>query len=201
MIWNEGLFEQLANRNWVYSDTLLDTSTATQWRQVFHEQQRKNQFRDAQIADQSLNQKIRSDQIHWLDKTNSQEASILHSLDEGRKLAAQTLRISIPCLEAHFAHYSAGQFYKRHCDQPKGKSSRILTFVIYLHEHWEPGLGGELIITDGDTIRVLEVIEPKPKRVVIFKSDEVWHEVQKSNFDRYSLTGWFRNEFNSFPGG
>lgn len=198
MIWTESLFEQLIKQGWAYDDKALDMATAQKWRDLLENKRAQQKFRSAQLAKNHLSLDIRSDQISWLDPTTPEDVPILNALDHFRNQAQESLLMSMPKTEAHFAVYPSGSFYKRHCDQPKGKQARVLTFVIYLHSQWEPGFGGELAIHDGDTDRVLHVIEPLPRRVVIFKSDEVWHEVQKSSFDRFSLTGWFRHELHSF---
>lgn len=195
MNWNQSLFEPLLRCGWTYSDELLSEETVQNWRDLLLKKRDEQLFRAAQLAQNGLNAEIRSDQIHWLEESDAGAQPVLQKLDEIRKAAQEFLWISLPHTEAHFAIYPSGSFYRRHCDQPLGNASRVLTFVIYLHDHWEPGYGGELVVTKGDTEQVLEIIEPKPKRVVIFKSDEVWHEVRKSSFDRYSLTGWFRNDF------
>lgn len=197
---HRSLFEQVMKQGWAYDDRVLSDIEAQAWRDLLLKKRSDQQFRAAQLAMSGLNSTIRSDQIYWLEENNPDDLPVLQSLAELRKAAQENCWVSLPKTEAHFAIYPSGSFYKRHCDQPKGKSSRILTFVVYLHDEWKPGDGGELVITDGDSDRVLEVIEPKPKRVVIFKSDEVWHEVRKSSFDRFSLTGWFRNDVNIFAG-
>ncbi|MFN8790994.1 MAG: 2OG-Fe(II) oxygenase [Bdellovibrionales bacterium] len=193
MIWSESLLNQLLERGWGYDDAVLDRGLGARWQKLFEKKQSSALFRQSHIAQHRTRLDIRSDQICWLDGKNHEDHDVLQTLEESRRVAQEDLRVSFPEIEAHFAHYPRGSSYGRHCDQPQGQGSRRLTFVVYLHHEWQPGWGGELVITDGDCDRPLEIIEPKPLRVVFFKSDEVWHEVRKSNFDRHSLTGWFRH--------
>ena len=60
--------------------------------------------------------------------------------------------------------------------------------VLYLNEAWQPGDGGELALYIDDK---QYCIEPVAKRLLLFRSDKVPHEVLETHKDRYSLTGWF----------
>ena len=59
--------------------------------------------------------------------------------------------------------------------------------MIYLNEEWAEGDGGELVIykNSGEM-----KIQPLASRCVLFKSDQIEHEVLFTNKPRYSLTGW-----------
>jgi SM-20-related protein len=100
-------------------------------------------------------------------------------------------------LESHFAHFRAGDFYKKHVDvfrpaETQRGARRILSIVVYLNPAWQPGDGGELLIYDEAGGEVVQSVQPSFGNVVVFLSDEVPHEVLPASRDRYSIAGWFR---------
>lgn len=195
MNWLESLLDPLSLSGVCYSDSALSFSQRASWLEVLSHHQKNDFFRSASIGREATlqqNSTIRNDLISWLETSRSVDAPILDELNKWRSFLNQSLLLSTKSTEAHFACYPPGHFYKRHKDQHSSSRSRILTFVVYLHETWKIGDGGELVITKGDSNHVDQIIEPLPGRVVIFKSDEIWHEVRQSNFTRSSLTGWFR---------
>jgi SM-20-related protein len=188
---SQSLLDSLSEKGWAYADDLISPELLKEWRDLALQNLDRGHFRPAQIA-AGHNPNTRSDSIHWLDEQSARYASIFAALESWRQQLTRGLTLSAPDIEAHWAHYSKGQFYAKHCDQPRGKNARVLTFVVYVHEMWKPGFGGELAIFPDDVEPVSHMIEPRPGRVVFFQSDEVWHQVQESNFQRLSLTGWFR---------
>ena len=188
----KSLFDNLANKGWVYSDQLLSKPTVEIWRNLALEKLDQGQFRPAQIASGTL-PNVRSDSILWLDESDKEFQTYFQTLHIWRKNICQELFVSAPQVETHLAHYAPGKFYEKHCDQPKNSGSRVITFVVYLHESWSVDNGGELIIYENSSDEIACKIDPQPGRVVFFKSDEIWHQVQESRFDRLSLTGWFRH--------
>jgi SM-20-related protein len=63
--------------------------------------------------------------------------------------------------------------------------------LIYLNKDWKEGDGGELKVSNeegGFTV------EPIAKRMLLFKSDVVEHEVLLTNVPRYSLSGWLLHQ-------
>lgn len=187
----QSLLNSLAEKGWVSSDHLLCQSDLLRLQDFAKKRLASLSFRPAQIA-QGYNSQIRSDSLMWLDSNNFEEKWIFDLLEKWREQLTHELMISAPTIEAHMTHYSQGQSYQLHCDQPVGSESRVLTYVVYLHEDWLPSYGGELVICSGPSGQEVEKIEPRPGRVVFFKSSEIWHQVKESNFDRIALTGWFR---------
>lgn len=195
MIWLESLLDSLSVSGVCYSDAALSQTKRENWLQVLKNHDIGGRFKSASIgraASLQSNFSIRNDKISWLEGRRPEDQEILNELNQWRTYLNQSLFLSTRTTEAHFAQYEAGHFYKRHLDQHETKNSRILSFVIYLHKAWSKADGGELVITNGDTNQIKQIIEPLPGRVVVFKSDEIWHEVQTSHFTRLSLTGWFR---------
>lgn len=201
MKWLESLLDPLSSTDVCYSDNALSLSQRLNWLEVLTQHQKNDFFRPASIGRETTlqhNSTIRNDLISWLETSRSVDLPILEELNSWRTFLNRSLLLSTKSTEAHFACYPPGHFYKRHKDQHSSRQSRILTFVVYLHGTWKSGDGGELVIMNGDTNEVDQIIEPLPGRVVIFRSDEIWHEVRKSNFTRSSLTGWFRYDADTY---
>lgn len=70
-------------------------------------------------------------------------------------------------------HYSVDQsFLQVHADYEvhpslEGKERR-LNLILFMHDEWRPGWGGELLLCDGTGKAVVE-IEPKPGRLAVFE--------------------------------
>jgi len=192
MEFQQSLLNSLSDKGWVYSDQILSKSEFIKLQEYAKYRLATESFRPAQITS-GLNTQIRSDSMLWLDHQNPAETWIFEMLETWRKNLTRELMISAPQIEAHMAHYPPGGAYDIHCDQPHGRDSRVLTYVIYLHENWQPEDGGELVIYSGPEGEEIQRIEPRPGRVVFFKSREIWHQVRETQFHRISLTGWYRN--------
>lgn len=139
-----------------------------------------------------LKESVRSDRIHWISGANETEAAWLAWAERLKAQINQRLFLGLFSFESHFAHYAAGDFYKRHCDAFKGQANRMLSLVVYLNRDWDANNGGELVLyktaEDQEGIRV----RPGFGTVVAFLSEEFPHEVLPATCDRYSIAGWFR---------
>lgn len=100
---------------------------------------------------------------------------------------SEYFRIGLQDYEFMLARYDMGHFYKKHLDRFDHRSNRVLSVVLYLNHDWQAGFGGELVVYQ-DNMPIL--IPPIAGRLVLMRSDVVWHEVLPSNFVRKSLTGW-----------
>lgn len=140
-----------------------------------------------------VDETIRGDYTYWLDQEQDVELKpIFDLLDEAIQKLNRYCYLGLTGSEFHLAHYPEGTFYKKHLDQFKEKSTRVISFIIYLNENWKKGDGGELkVFQDGGDY----LIQPLARRCVLFKSGTVPHEVQKTNVSRYSLTGWLRRDY------
>lgn len=140
----------------------------------------------------SLNTKVRSDEICWI--TGESEAG-LHWLDWNTKLKTflnRRLFLGLFSFESHFAHYSPGDFYKRHYDAFRGEANRVLSVVVYLNPDWKEEYGGELVLYSNDEDLAGVKVRPEYGTVAIFLSEEFPHEVLPATRDRYSIAGWYR---------
>lgn len=143
---------------------------------------------------------IRSDRILWFDQeapTPAQRA-YLDWLERLRLEINQHTFMGLFEWEGHFACYPPGSAYVRHLDVFADARQRQVSTVLYLNEAWQRGDGGELRIwtdpagpdwqLDSPTID----IEPRAGTLVLFLSEDYYHEVLPSRADRFSVTGWFR---------
>lgn len=154
------------------------------------------QFCKAGIGDAQNHQirtSVRGDIIYWLDKNRDHDLSEFFDLmDELLVKLRQYCFLSLSDYEFHLALYPAGSHYEKHIDQFRGRSNRIITVLIYLNENWSPKDGGELKIYRPDGHEL--IIEPVAKRLLLFKSDSVEHEVLVTHAQRKSLTGWLLHQ-------
>ena len=140
----------------------------------------------------SHNKEIRNDKIFWLKKqdNNKYEHVFFDLIDAFVSYLNSTCFAGIKSYEFHYAIYEKGAFYKKHIDQFKSDESREFSMIIYLNEGWTVGDGGELKIFHQTNI---QVISPKNKKCVFFKSNELPHEVLPTNVSRMSITGWLKS--------
>lgn len=132
---------------------------------------------------------IRGDYIKWLDRNDAPESVriYLQRLDELIQYLNRALFLSLKDFEVHLTVYPIGSFYKRHLDQFKKDDYRKLSVILYLNNDWRDSHGGQLrMYLPGQTKDFL----PLAGRLVIFRSDEIEHEVLPATRERLSITGW-----------
>ena len=137
------------------------------------------QLRTASIGQGSANQireDVRNDHIQWLDEHNPSVAQAcywqaMHTL---RQSLNEELYLGLVSLEAHFAMYPPGAFYRRHLDRFAQTSDRMLSCSLYLNADWQAEDGGQLrlYVDEGHT----DVL-PVAGTLAVFRSDTVYHEV------------------------
>lgn len=142
--------------------------------------------------DQTLNRFVRSDEICWINGNSDAGKRWLLWTGELQRFLNQRLFLGLFSFESHFAHYSPGDFYKRHYDAFRGEANRVLSLVVYLNPGWQPTDGGELVIYQNDSDQDGIRVTPAFATAVVFLSEEFPHEVLPAQRDRYSIAGWFR---------
>lgn len=132
---------------------------------------------------------IRGDYIKWLDKADSPEATqvYLTRLEQLIRYLNEALFLSLKDFEVHMTVYPEGSFYKRHLDQFKKDDHRKLSVILYLNPDWSEAHGGQLRMYLSDHTKDFL---PLAGRLVIFRSDEIEHEVLPATRERLSITGW-----------
>ena len=139
-----------------------------------------------------LNERVRSDRIHWITGATQAESIWLAWAELLKVEINRRLFLGLFSFESHFAHYAAGDFYKRHCDAFKGQANRMLSLVVYLNRDWSASNGGELVLYKSEADQEGIRVSPRFGTVVAFLSEEFPHEVLPATCDRYSIAGWFR---------
>ncbi|MBA4503683.1 2OG-Fe(II) oxygenase [Marinobacterium marinum] len=196
---HQRLYDQIAdalvdNGYIILPSALPETLTGNLYRhlQALNDQQ----FQRAGIGreqDHQLHGEIRRDTIRWLGQQQAVEAEYLNWMEGLREGLNRRLFMGLFDYEAHFSHYRAGAFYKRHLDAFRGQTNRVLTTVLYLNRDWHSRQGGELLIwPEPDSDKVIETVVPQMGTLVIFLSEQFPHEVLPATTDRYSIAGWFR---------
>lgn len=187
--------DKLALNDFVIVDDFISNELFTIIMDFFHEKEKGDQLKKAGIGSSGefkVNASIRGDFIYWLEKDRDKKLDPFFGLMEE---LIQSLKrfcfLSLSGSEFHIAKYPKGSHYDRHLDQFNERSNRQITVLIYLNEHWKNGDGGELkIYKDGGEI----LVEPIARRLLLFKSDIIEHEVLTTNVSRYSLTGWLLHQ-------
>ena len=155
------------------------------------------EFRKAGIGskkDLQINEAIRGDYIHWIDKQTAPPAAkvYLNRLEQLVQHLNRTLYLSLKDYEVHMTIYPPGSFYKRHLDQFKKNDHRKLSVICYLNEGWTSENGGQLRMYFGGSQKDFL---PVAGRLICFRSDQIEHEVLAANRERLSLTGWILDQF------
>lgn len=158
--------------------------------------QASTDFKKAGIGNKQslqIQESIRGDYIKWLDKINSPNAVqvYLKRLQELILYLNQALFLSLKDFEVHMTVYPEGSFYKRHLDQFKKDDHRKLSVILYLNPDWKEEQGGQLRMFLPD--RTKDFL-PMAGRLIIFRSDEIEHEVLPATRERLSITGWMLDQ-------
>lgn len=183
--------ETLATQDILIVDDFISDELYLQIRSYFRQIEEEMLLKKAGIG--SLNEyqirnDVRGDLIYWLDREKDTIMEpFFDQIDTLKQMLGRYCYLSLSGQEFHLAKYPAGSHYERHLDQFNNRSNRLITVLLYLNEGWEESHGGQLV-----AYRENEVIsiEPKAKRLLVFRSDTIEHEVLRTSVPRYSLSGW-----------
>jgi len=89
-----------------------------------------------------------------------------------------------------FARYEPGGYYLPHIDADEG-DDRVLTAVYYLNQDWRREDGGALRLQPSGGQPHVDVW-PEEDTLVLFRADEMVHEVCRSSAQRLAVTIWFK---------
>ena len=192
----EAIADGLAENGFAVIDSFLTTEEVNGILLLDEFKDSANQFKKAGIGKKQnihINEAVRGDYIHWLDKINAPAAIqvYLKRLNDLLQFLNQNLFLSLKDYEVHMTVYPAGSFYKRHLDQFKVDDHRKLSVICYLNNNWTEPQGGHLrMYLPAQTMDVL----PLAGRFVCFRSDLIEHEVLPASRERLSLTGWILDQ-------
>jgi len=187
------IVQDIEKKGWSHQQHIVDQKTLATVAAHFDES-----FRPAQVGKGSSKdriEEIRGDSIRWIDVLNP-ERELHYFVDLIEKLKQELNReffLGIKDFECHLAKYPQGSFYKKHLDRFSNDSSRVFSFIFYLHETWEKSDGGELVLYDKKG-EMMEKIIPVSGSMVCFMSEEIPHEVLPAKKERRSLTGWMHTK-------
>ena len=187
--------DTLATHNYVIVDEFISQDLFRTIMDYFREMESRDKLQKAGIGSSGefqIKSAVRGDFIHWLNRDVDTALNPFFGLmDELNENLRRYCYLSLSDSEFHIAKYPAGSHYNRHLDQFQERSNRQITVLMYLNENWKPGDGGELkIYRESDEGETEILVEPIARRLLLFKSDCVEHEVLTTNVPRYSLTGW-----------
>jgi len=192
------VLSDLADKGWSVIPDYLEPATVTELRAECLERHGNHLFHRAGVGRGQAEQisELRSDTILWLEPDDPQPA-VQRYFEVTEVLRTHVNReffLGLNELEAHFAVYPAGAFYKKHLDRFREDDRRALTAIVYLNEDdWDDADGGQLRFWsdpsgDGEYMD----IQPAGGTLVTFLSELYWHEVLPAKRQRLALTGWFK---------
>jgi len=191
----DDIIAQLARQSWAIKRDFLASSLVSQLASEVESCYQSGRLIPAgtgQGSEREIRQEIRGDGIYWLDAQNATPAQTdyLERMETLRLAVNQELQLGLFDLEAHFARYPAGAFYKKHLDVFRTDERRTLSVICYLNENWQAGEGGQLrlYLENEQTLDVL----PNGGTLACFISAGLYHEVLPATRPRLSVTGWFR---------
>ena len=190
------LIESLGEQGWVELTEAFSRRQCQQLLATLEERYVDGRFREARIGQGSnevLRADIRSDTIEWIEKDDPQISvqTWLKEVDELRCLLNEAFFLSTETYECHFSCYEIGGAYQKHYDRIRGKSTRVLSIILFLNENWQDEDDGRLLIYESkDPKKLAATIKPELGTLLIFDSDKIPHEVQVTKRRRLSLTGW-----------
>lgn len=195
----EAMLASLPEPGWVVLPGAIPADLVTALRDELHVQDAAGAFHAAGVgrgAGQQVEARIRGDRIAWLQPAWPAAARYLALMDDLRQALNRELFLGLAEYEAHYARYAPGSFYRRHVDRHAdtpggGRGQRVISTVCYLNvPGWPAGAGGELLLHPADDAprRVM----PEAGTLVVFRSDNLPHEVLAADRERLSIAGWMR---------
>jgi len=89
-------------------------------------------------------------------------------------------------------HMDSGAFHTHPGLEQGWMIKRACSFVLYLNPAWKEGDDGHLRVYESAAPDAAYMdVPPTAATLVVFKSDEVLHEVRPTNAHRVSIVGWF----------
>ncbi|GAB5464949.1 MAG: 2OG-Fe(II) oxygenase family protein [Candidatus Kapaibacteriales bacterium] len=191
----EALIDGLVNENYAYQYDFFERALLLALKDDLLELYEDGALNPAGIGkrfDYERNLKVRGDKILWLSKSNNAiQKEFLEEIEGFISYMNRTCYTNLNDYEFHYTVYKPGSFYRRHLDQFRSDRGRQFSLVTYLNEDWKTEDGGQITLYL-DESKELELL-PNMGTSVIFKSDEVEHEVKQTNKHRLSIAGWLKS--------
>jgi len=200
--------QQLDSQGYVIIDNFLPEPLQESLRADVQNLRKSSKFNVAKIgqdATNALNTDIRIAETCFLgpskleDIPDASRSQLYDVLDGIRRDLPQPLDSNLS--EFLYAYYPKGGFYRRHRDAIPGSASTLRQFslLMYLNKDWNQSHGGQLRMhmdSGGDYLPEGEPpnfkdVEPKGGTLVLFKSDQIPHEVLDTQEERVAIVGWY----------
>lgn len=192
------LIDQLARQHWAITCEFLSMTEIEALAREVRQWWSEGLFHRAGIgphARRQIRSEIRGDYIRWLDERALTPAQTAYwtKMEQLREALNQALFVGLRELEAHYAVYPPGAFYRKHLDQFRTDDARLISTSLYLNLDWPEAAGGALRLYPHrhEPHRFLDIL-PRAGTLVVFRSDTIYHEVLPATRQRLSVTGWFR---------
>ncbi|MDD0854873.1 2OG-Fe(II) oxygenase [Halobacteriovorax sp. GB3] len=191
----------LIENGYLVCDTLFQDQFASSLRDYALTLFERDQFRSAKTGQDVFEKhrpEIRSDQIFWIDDWNKNLLlnELNQTLESLKEEFNQLYYLSLRRFEGHFSVYEDGAFYKKHLDVHRNQRHRKITGILYLNDLEDQG---ELVLYKRENKQEVEkIIYPKTGRLVLFRSEQFYHEVKASYKKRSAVTFWFRDDMELF---
>jgi SM-20-related protein len=197
------IVDGLLNHGFAVEPGYVSPALVTALRREVRRRDGRGEFTEAAIGrhgNLQQNERVRRDRTFWLDGSTLAQLRLLEELELLRAEINRALFLGLFDLEAHFALYPPGGFYRRHLDAFRGDNPRVVSVVLYLNPRWRPEHGGCLRLwAQPDATTPLLDVAPRAGTLVCFLSERIPHEVLAAHVDRISIAGWFRRNEGSVP--
>jgi len=193
----DNLLNALASNGWGVCDSVISRDDTARFRRQLRYRHKQGTFRDAAVgraASKTRVKAVRGDRLCWLDVSRSRgmERDWLGWIDAFQEQLNRALYLGLRRWEGHYAIYPSGAHYERHVDRFRDDDARVVSTVLYLNPRWQDDWGGQLRLFP-DT-GPPQMVPPAPGRLVCFMSDQLPHEVIRTEHERLSVVGWFRRD-------
>jgi SM-20-related protein len=177
---------------WTHPE-FLDQPTTNRLLRFAQDCDQKGLFHPAAVGKGDLKQRrqdVRSDKILWVDTFSTELGKLIQAFFmDLMGILRKDFYLPAKRFECHFSKYEKGSRYSLHSDRHIEKPGRLVTCVIYLSDC--PYGSGTLTLYDENLSPIR--IQPQPGRIAVFDSS-MEHEVSTAQSDRWSLTGWIRED-------
>lgn len=191
------ILDALVERGWCVAPDFLPAAAVAELRNECLARHQAGAFHRAGVGSGSAQviNEVRGDAIQWIEADDPAPAlrAYLDATEALRQAVNRELYLGLEQLEAHFAVYPHGAFYKKHLDRFRDDDRRSLTAIVYLNPDWTAEDGGLLRFWpdpsgEGEALEIV----PTGGTLVTFLADRFWHEVTPARRERLAVTGWFK---------
>ncbi|HET8731390.1 MAG TPA: 2OG-Fe(II) oxygenase [Moraxellaceae bacterium] len=190
----ESAVEALVRQGWVVLPAALPALACQSLRQEAEALRSEGGFSPARVGRTGVPVRetaVRGDELCWLEAGMPAGGRYLEWLEGLRVALNRELFLGLAEVEAQYAYYPAGAFYKTHVDRHRDSNARVISAVCYLNPSWPADAGGEFVMYDPEGRERFRQ-PPEAATLVLFRSEDMPHEVLPATQERWSIASWFR---------